>query len=105
MQISSQLTQIAYMDALQHLLVGFIFLAIALISLGLALYAWSQYRKQPDNDRWSLSGFISALVAATFFALSLLFLCNLWNWVGICHPKLLAAKQQISREHRPRPLL
>lgn len=35
---------------------------------------------------WSLSGFISALVATTFFALSLLFLANLWNWVGINHP-------------------
>lgn len=105
MPISPQLTQIAYTDALQNLLVGFIFLAVALILLGVAIYAWSKHHKQPDRELWSISGVIFSLVAATFFVLSLLFLCNLWNWVGINHPTLLAAKQQIAREHRPRPLL
>ena len=105
MPISSQLTQIAYMDALQHLLIGFLLLAISLMALAVALNAWRQHRRQPDNDLWSLSGLISAIIAAAFFALSLLFLANLWNWVGISHPALLAAKQQIARAHRPRPLL
>lgn len=105
MLISPQLTQIAYVDALQHLLVGCIFLAVALIALGVAIYAYRKYSKEPDNERWPLSCFISGLVAVTVFALSLLFLCNLWNWVGISHPALLAAKQQIARAHRPRPLL
>lgn len=105
MPISSQLVQIAFMDALQHLLVGFLLLAISLMALAVAVYAWWKHRQQPDNDLWSLSGLISAIIAAAFFALSLLFLANLWNWVGISHPSLLAAKQQIAREHRPRPLL
>lgn len=105
MSISPQLTQIAYVDALQLLLVGCIFLVVAFIALGVAIYAWRKYRKEPDNELWSLSCFISGLVTATVFALSLLFLCNIWNWVGISHPALLAAKQQITRAHRPRPLL
>lgn len=105
MQISSQLVQIAYTDALQNLLIGFFFLIISLIALVVALYAWRKHRQRPDSEPWFLSGALSSLVAATFFATSLLFLGNLWNWVGINHPELLAAKQQITREHRPRPLL
>ncbi|PKY11025.1 hypothetical protein B1757_06860 [Acidithiobacillus marinus] len=105
MPISHQLTQIAYMDALQHLLIGFLLLAISLLALAVALYAWWKHRQQPENDLWSLSWAISSIIAAAFFALSLLFLANLWNWVGINHPSLLAAKQQISRAQRPRPLL
>lgn len=105
MSISPQLTQIAYLDALQHLLIGFLLLAISLIALAFALYAWWKHREQPESEPWFLSGALSSLVAATFFALSLWFLGNLWNWVGISHPALLAAKQQIAREHRPRPLL
>ncbi len=105
MHISHQLAQIAYTDALQHLITGFILLAIVVLALLVAGLAWRKYRRYPDTDIWAMVSVIALLVAAVGVFLTLLFLGNIWNWVGIQHPALLAAKQQIAAAHRPRPLL
>jgi uncharacterized membrane protein len=105
MHISAQLAQIAYTDALQHLIIGFVLLGIAVLALLVAGFTWRKYRKYPDTDEWAFVSVIALLIATVGVFLTLFFLANLWNWVGIQHPALLAAKQQIAAAHRPRPLL
>lgn len=105
MFISSQLAQIAYTDSVQKLVVGFIFLALTCLALIVGLYAWWKHHKHPHEETWFLSGLVSALLGVFCLIISLVFLANVWTWVGINHPALLAAKQQIAAAHRPRPLL
>lgn len=104
MQISAQLAQIAYTDALQNLIIGFVLLSIVVLALSAAGFTWWKHRRHPGAEEWFVATVIALLFATLSFCLSLLFLANLWNWVGIQHPALLAAKQQIATAHRPRPL-
>lgn len=104
MHISAQLTQIAYTDALQHLVTGFVLLGIFGLALLVAGLAWRKYRKDAAEE-WLFVSVMALFVATSMFCVSLFFLANIWNWVGIQHPALLAAKQQIAAAHQPRPLL
>lgn len=105
MHISAQLAQIAYFDAIQNLVVGFILLGIVFLALLIARLSWRKHRRHPETEEWPIVSTIGIFVATVSFFLSLFFLANLWNWVGIQYPALLAAKQQIAAAHRPRPLL
>ncbi|MBU2739876.1 hypothetical protein [Acidithiobacillus concretivorus] len=105
MHISAQLAQIAYTDALQHLVTGFVLLGIVGLALLVAGFAWRKYRSHPYTEEWAFVSVIALLVATAGIFLTLFFLANIWNWVGIQDPALLAAKQQIAEAHRPRPLL
>ncbi|WP_414039216.1 hypothetical protein ACJU26_08255 [Acidithiobacillus sp. M4-SHS-6] len=105
MKISTELVKVAYIDATQKLITGFTLLALALVTLAIAVFLWWRFRTKADSELPTLIIFIGLLVTLAFAAISLLYLLNIWNWVGISHPALFAAHQQMEIQDRSRPLL
>lgn len=105
MVISAELVKVAHLDALQNVLTGFVLLTIALIALVIAGMAWRRFRKSAERDMPGIVMFIALLCSACFWAISLFYLLNLWNWVGLAHPTLYALHQKLVMMDRSRPLL
>lgn len=105
MKISTELVKVAYINATQNLVTGFTLLALSLVTLAIAGFLWWRFRTKKDSDLSTLIIFIGLLVTLAFVAISLMYLLNIWNWVGISHPALFAAHQQMEIKDRSRPLL
>ncbi len=103
MEISVTLAQIAYIDALQNLIVGFTLLGLALILFLVAWRIWRWHRKHQGEE--VILVFLGLFMGGALLACSLIFLANIWNWQGISHPALYAAHEQIEAQNRPRPIL
>jgi hypothetical protein len=105
MNLSVKSAQVAYIDALQNLIIGFSLSGLSLLLLLVAGLVWYRYRGNPDSENATLFTALTTFIGGTLLLVSLLFVGNIWNWVGLYHPALFAAHQKIEVQNRPRPLL
>lgn len=85
--------EVVRISSIQHLFHGFVFMFFAILVTAAVFfgYKYAEKNSEPspsEDDGWLTLLMIGVVLALIFFIISLVTLCDLWNWVGAFNPQL-----------------